>query len=113
MRSGRKSNGLSSKSSRGHPAPVYPEQQQPLSPAPAEGVGEEQLLTSRLVTQRLQLEHREHEMRMRLLEKELQAHTFQCQYWSLRLKLLRAGREGGSSGSGSLNLAGATNGDID
>lgn len=114
MRSGRKSNGLSSKSSRGHRTPVYPVQQEPLSLVPTEGMGEEQQLSIRLVTQRHRLEQREHEMRMRVLEKELQAHTFQCQYWSLRLKLLRAGRESGSSGSGGpLNLAGATNGDID
>ena len=45
----------------------------------------------------------------------MQAHNFQCQYWSLRLKLLRSGQEGSGSGSGGgpLNLAGATNGDID
>lgn len=114
MRSGRKSNGLSSKSTRGHSAPAYPVQQQSLSLVPAEGMGEEQLLSIRLVTQRLRLEQREHEMRMQVLEKEMQAHNFQCQYWSLRLKLLRSGQEGGSSGSGGpLNLAGATNGDID
>lgn len=111
MRSSRKSNGLSSKA-RGHTTAPGPEH--PPSPVLGEAESEERLLSSRLVTQRLQLEQREHELRMRLLEKELQAHTFQCQYWNLRLKLLRSGREGGGSGGGgALNLAGATNGDID
>ena len=110
MRSSRKSNGLSSKT-RGHIMAHAPDH--PSSPLPGEVEAEDHLLGTRLASQRLQLEQREHELRMRLLEKELQAHTFQCQYWSLRLKLLRAGREGGGGGSGALNLAGATNGDID
>ncbi|XP_071540620.1 uncharacterized protein [Panulirus ornatus] len=68
----------------------------------------DRLLNTKLVTQRLELERREHELKMKLLEKELQAQTYQSQYWYLKLKLLRSGRE-----NITLNLAGATNGDID
>lgn len=68
----------------------------------------ERLLNTKLATQRLELERREHEVKMKLLEKELQAQTYQSQYWYLKLKLLRSGRE-----NATLNLGGATNGDID
>lgn len=68
----------------------------------------DRLLNTKLVTQRLELERREHELKIKLLEKELQAQTYQSQYWYLKLKLLRSGRE-----NITLNLAGATNGDID
>lgn len=65
-------------------------------------------LNARLATQRLEQERKEHELRMKLLEKELQAHTHQSQYWSLKLKLLRAGRD-----NVTLGISPATNGDID
>lgn len=68
----------------------------------------ERLLNTKLANQRLELERREHEVRMKLLEKELQAQTYQSQYWYLKLKLLCSGRE-----NATLNLGGATNGDTD
>ncbi|XP_027230022.1 uncharacterized protein [Penaeus vannamei] len=68
----------------------------------------DRLLNTKLATQRLELERREHEIRMKLLEKELQAQTYQSQYWFLKLKMLKSGRE-----NASFNMAGATNGDID
>ncbi|XP_066961259.1 dentin sialophosphoprotein-like [Macrobrachium rosenbergii] len=68
----------------------------------------DKLLSMKLTSQRLEFERREHELKMKLLEKELQSQTYQSQYWALKLKLLRSGRE-----SNAFNLAGATNGDID
>ncbi|XP_068239616.1 uncharacterized protein [Palaemon carinicauda] len=66
------------------------------------------LLSIKLTSQRLEFERQEHELKMKLMEKELQSQTYQSQYWALKLKLLRSGRE-----SNAFNLAGATNGDID
>lgn len=64
--------------------------------------------SAKLATQRIEFERREHELRIRLLEKELEVQRYQSQYWSLKLKLLRSGRE-----NATFNFAGATNGDID
>ncbi|KAK7083939.1 hypothetical protein SK128_028518 [Halocaridina rubra] len=68
----------------------------------------EKVLSMKLTAQRLEFERQEHEMKMRLLEKELQSQAYQSQYWALKLKLLRSGRE-----NNAFHLTGATNGDID
>ncbi|KAK3860925.1 hypothetical protein Pcinc_033054 [Petrolisthes cinctipes] len=120
LRNSKKSNGLSSKS-RGHRSSYHNSlgadqslTPRAISPTPVEVESEridqamEHSLNARLATQRLELERKEHELRMKLLEKELQTHTHQSQYWSLKLKLLRAGRE-----TVTLGISPATNGDID
>lgn len=68
----------------------------------------ERQLSAKLATQRIEFERREHELKVRLLEKELENQRYQSQYWSLKLKLLRSGRD-----NATFNFAGATNGDID
>lgn len=53
----------------------------------------EKSVTLKLLNQRLKFERLEHEAKMNLHEKKMQVKNYESQYWALKLKLLRAGKD--------------------
>lgn len=64
-----------------------------IGPASNGGADLDQSLNLRLQNQRLKFERIEHEAKMKLHEKQMQVKNYESQYWALKLKLLRAGKD--------------------
>lgn len=58
-----------------------------------EGDPDRGLLEEKLLLQRLEFGSQEHALKMKVLEKQLQAYTNEAQFWALKTKLLKSGRD--------------------